>query len=39
MKLVFLEAQTLGADVDLSAFEQLGEVVVYPLSTIEETKE
>ena len=39
MKLVFLEAKTLGADIDLSAFEQLGEVVVYPLSTIEETKE
>ena len=39
MKLVFLEAKTLGSDVDLSAFEQLGEVVVYPLSTVEETKE
>ena len=39
MKIVFLEAKTLGADVDLSAFEQLGEVVVYPLSTVEETKE
>ena len=39
MKLVFLEAKTLGADIDLSAFEQLGEVVVYPISTVEETKE
>ena len=39
MKLVFLEAKTLGSDVNLSAFEQLGEVVVYPLSTVEETKE
>lgn len=39
MKLVFLEAKTLGSDVDLSAFEQLGEVVVYPLSTVEKTKE
>ena len=39
MKLVFLEAKTLGSDVDLSTFEQLGEVVVYPLSTVEKTKE
>ena len=39
MKLVFLEAKTLGSDVNLCAFEQLGEVVVYPLSTVEETKE
>ena len=39
MKLVFLEAKTLGEDVDLSAFEALGEVVVHPLSTVEETKQ
>ena len=39
MKLVFLEAKTLGADVDLSAFKEFGEVVIYPISTVEETKE
>ena len=39
MKLVFLEAKTLGSDVDLSTFEQLGEAVVYPISTVEGTKE
>lgn len=39
MKIVFLEAKTLGEDVDLSAFEALGEVVIYPLSTVEETKQ
>lgn len=32
MKIVFLEADTLGTDVDLSGFAQLGEVVKYPLS-------
>ena len=32
MKIVFLEANTLGTDVSLKAFEQLGDVTVYPLS-------
>lgn len=32
MKIVFLEADTLGDDVDLSMFEQLGEVVKYAKS-------
>lgn len=32
MKIVFLETDTLGEDVDLSIFERLGEVVKYPLS-------
>ena len=32
MKIVFLEANTLGDDVDLSGFSKLGEVVTYPLS-------
>lgn len=30
MKIIFLEADTLGNDVDLSIFDQLGEVVKYP---------
>lgn len=29
MKIVFMEADTLGKDVDLSAFEELGELVIY----------
>lgn len=32
MKIVFLEANTLGTDMSLKAFEQLGDVTVYPLS-------
>ena len=32
MKIVFLESDTLGDDVDLSCFEQFGEVVIYPKS-------
>ena len=37
MKIVFLEAGTLGADMDFSPFEKLGEVVRYETSTAEET--
>ena len=37
MKIVFLEAGTLGADMDFSPFEKLGEVVRYETSTGEET--
>ena len=29
MKLVFLDTKTIGDDIDLSAFDQLGEVVKY----------
>ena len=29
MKLVFLDAKTIGSDINLSAFETLGEVVYY----------
>ena len=36
MKIVFLETETLGNDVDLSKFDQLGEVVKYPRSNPEE---
>lgn len=32
MKIVFLEANTLGTDVDLSGFSEYGEVIRYPLS-------
>ena len=36
MKIVFLDAETVGADIDLSGFEALGEFVCYPSSTPEE---
>ena len=33
MKIVFLDALTLGNDIDLSGFSELGEVVIYGGST------
>lgn len=36
MKIVFLDAKTIGDDIDLSGFEKLGEVVKYNFSTTEE---
>lgn len=36
MKIVFLESETLGTDVDLSKFDQLGEVIRYPRSNPDE---
>lgn len=36
MKIVFLDAKTLGDDIDLTGFEQMGEVVKYPFTTTEE---
>ena len=39
MKIVFLDAKTIGEDVDLSSFDALGEVVKYPFSTPEEARE
>lgn len=36
MKLVFLDAKTIGDDLDLSQFDQFGEVVKYSFSTPEE---
>lgn len=39
MKIVFLDAKTIGDDVDLSGFEALGEVVRYPFSTAAEARE
>ena len=33
MKIVFLDVKTIGEDIDLSGFDQLGEVVRYPFST------
>ncbi|MCF2642403.1 MAG: D-2-hydroxyacid dehydrogenase [Lachnospiraceae bacterium] len=39
MKIVFLDAMSLGSDLDLSGFDALGEVVKYDYSTKEETAE
>jgi glycerate dehydrogenase len=36
MKIVFMETDTLGSDVDLTVFEQLGEVKKYPCSDSKE---
>ena len=39
MKIVFLDIKTIGEDLDLSAFETLGEVVKYPFTSSEEVAE
>ncbi len=39
MKIVFLDAKTIGEDMDLSGFERFGEVVRYGFSTPEEARE
>ena len=36
MKIVFLDASTIGADVDLSLFERYGDLKVYPTTSKEE---
>lgn len=38
MKIVFLDVKTIGEDIDLSRFNELGEVVKYPFSTPEEAR-
>ena len=39
MKIVFLDAKTIGEDLDLNGYEQLGEVVKYGFSTKEQAAE
>jgi len=39
MKIVFLDAKSIGEDIDLSGYEKLGEVVKYDFSTPEEARE
>ncbi len=39
MKLIFLDAKTIGDDLDLSFFDQFGDVVKYSFSTPEEVPE
>lgn len=39
MKIVFLDAKTIGEDIDLSGFERFGEVVKYGFSSVEEARD
>ena len=39
MKIVFLDAKSIGEDIDLSGFDRIGEVVKYDFSTSEEARE
>lgn len=39
MKIVFLDAKTIGDDIDLSAFDSLGTVIKYPFSAPEDVPE
>lgn len=39
LKIVFLDAKTIGEDIDLSGYEKLGEVAKYDFSTPEEARE
>ena len=39
VKIVFLDAKTIGDDIDLSAFYKLGEVIKYDFSTASEARE
>lgn len=39
MKIVFMETDTLGNDVDLSIFDKLGDIVKYPCSDPEQNEE
>lgn len=39
MNIVFLDADTIGQDIDLSVFEKLGNVTIYNYSTSEEMRE
>ena len=39
MNIVFLDAKTIGEDIDLSGYDKLGTVVKYGFSTTEEARE
>ena len=36
MQIVFLDAKTIGDDIDLTGFQTLGEVITYDFTTQEE---
>ena len=39
MNIVFLDAKTIGEDIDLSGYDELGTVIKYGFSTTEEARE
>lgn len=39
MKIVFLDVKTIGEDIDLSYFDELGEIVKYPFTSSDEVPE
>ena len=39
MNIVFLDAKTIGEDIDLSGYDKLGTVIKYGFSTTEEARE
>ena len=39
MNIVFLDAKTIGEDIDLSGYNKLGTVIKYGFSTTEEARE
>ena len=39
MNIVFLDAKTIGEDIDLSGYDKLGTVIKYRFSTTEEARE
>ncbi len=39
MKIVFLDAKTIGSDIDLSGYHALGEVIIHGFSTQDEARE
>ena len=39
MNIVFLDAKTIGDDIDLSGYDKLGNVIKYDFSTTEEARE
>lgn len=39
MKIAFLDAKSIGEDIDLSGFDRIGEVVKYSFSNVEEVRE
>ena len=39
MKIVFLDAKSVGDDIDLSEFDRIGEMIKYDSSTEEEARE
>ena len=39
MKIVFLDAKTIGDDIDMTGLKELGELELFDLSTLQQAKE